>query len=397
MEVLAAGHGCVDACQGAVAAMLPFMIDRLSLSLTAASALVLAATAASSIVQPLFGAYSDRFSAPWLLPGGVVLACAGVAAAGIAPSFPFAFVAILLSGLGVAAYHPEGSRFANYVSGTRRATAMSYFSLGGNVGFALGPLVVTPMMLLAGTPGVSVLLVPGAVIGWMLWRRLPRLLSFRPTQTVLRERRDAGGDSKRAFAGLLVVICSRTFAFYTLLAMVPLYFINVLDTSDAVANTALIAMLAFGAVGTLVGGRLADKIGRRPVLIASLALQAPLLVAMTAVDVVPAVLAAGVFGFVAISSFSVTVVMGQEYMPSRIGLASGLTLGAAIGIGGLAAPFFGLLAEEVGLRATIHVLAVLPAVGALLALALPPAPSRPAVARAGEPPKRLPRTATEAR
>ena len=191
---------------------------------------------------------------------------------------------------------------------------------------------------------------------------------------MLRERRVAGGDAKGAFAALLIVICSRTFAFYTLLAMIPLYFINVLDTSDGIANTALIAMLVFGAVGTLVGGRLADRIGRRPVLIASLALQAPVLVVMTAVDVAPAVLAAGVFGFVAISSFSVTVVMGQEYMPSQIGLASGFTLGAAIGIGGLAAPVFGLLAEDIGLGATIHVLAVLPALGALLALALPPPP-----------------------
>ena len=246
MAALATGHGCVDACQGAVAAMLPFMVHRHGLTLTEASALVLAATAASSIVQPLFGAYSDRISAPWLLPGGVMLACAGVAAAGIAPSYPLVFVAVLLSGLGVAAYHPEGSRFANYVSGTRRATAMSYFSLGGNAGFALGPLAVTPLLLLAGTPGAVAFLLPGALIGWLLWRRLPRLLSFRPAPTALRESRSAVADSWGGFAGLLVVICSRTFAFYTLLALVPLYFITVLETSNAVANTALTAMLVSG-------------------------------------------------------------------------------------------------------------------------------------------------------
>jgi FSR family fosmidomycin resistance protein-like MFS transporter len=375
MAMLASGHGCVDACQGAVPALLPFMVGEHDLSVTAASALVLAATAASTVVQPLFGAYSDRSPAPWLLPAGVVLACAGVAVAAVAPSYPVIFVAVLLSGLGVAAYHPEGSRFANYVSGASRATGMSYYSLGGNIGFALGPLVVTPLLVIFGLPGGLVFLIPGAVMGALLWAELPRLARFQPAAPAAGAVPSRADDVWNGFMQLLIVIALRSFAFYTLLALVPLYFIGVLDASNATANVALTGMLVLGAVGTLVGGRLADRIGRRPVLVASLALQPPLLLAATAVGTVPAMILVAVFGFVAISSFSVTVVMSQEYLPSRLGLASGFSLGAAIGIGGLAAPVFGLIGDELGLRTAVQTLAILPGLGALFALALPLAPA----------------------
>jgi FSR family fosmidomycin resistance protein-like MFS transporter len=373
MLVLASGHACVDACQGAVPALLPFLVDRHGLSFAAASALVLATTVSSALVQPLFGAFSDRISSPWLMPGGVALGCAGVAAAGIAPSYPLVFVAVLLSGLGIAAFHPEGSRFANHISGTRRATGMGYFSLGGNIGFALGPIFVTPVVLIFGLTGTLAFLIPGAVVAWVLRSHLAHLLAFRPAPRPAHEPASRADDSWRGLVGLLVVISSRSFAFYTLLALVPLYFIDVLDTSDATANAALTGMLVAGAVGTLAGGMLADRAGRRPVLVASLLLQTPILITATTVDVGPAMVLFSLFGFVAISSFSVTIVMGQEYLPSRIGLASGFTLGAGVGIGGLAAPVFGWIGDEFGLLTSMQLLAVLPLIGAAVALALPTA------------------------
>ena len=142
-------------CQGAVPALLPFLVAQRGYSYGAASALVLAATVASSIVQPLFGLASDRHSMPWLMPAGLLLAGVGLAVAGLVHPYGLTFAAITLSGLGVAAYHPEASRYANYVSGRRRATGMSLFSVGGNAGFALGPLVVTPLLLLLGPPGTA--------------------------------------------------------------------------------------------------------------------------------------------------------------------------------------------------------------------------------------------------
>src|SRR5436305_3508742 len=151
--VLSAGHACVDMCQGAVPALLPFLVAQRGYSYGAASALVLAATVASSIVQPLFGLASDRRSMPWLMPAGLLVAGIGLAVAGLVHPYGLTFAAITLSGLGVAAYHPEASPYANYVSGRRRATGMSLFSVGGNAGFALGPLVVTPLLLVARPPG----------------------------------------------------------------------------------------------------------------------------------------------------------------------------------------------------------------------------------------------------
>jgi MFS transporter, FSR family, fosmidomycin resistance protein len=373
MFVLAGGHACVDACQGAVPALLPFLVDRHGLSFAAASALVLAATVSSALIQPLFGAFSDRISSPWMMPAGVVVGCTGVAAAGVAPSYPLAFAAIFISGIGVAAFHPEGSRFANHVSGARRATGMSYFAVGGNVGFALGPIFITPMLLIFGPEGTLALLVPGAIVGWLIWSQLPHLLMFRPEQGPAHAPPSRADDSWRGLLGLLAVISFRSFAFYTLLALVPLYFIDVLDTSDATANVALTAMLVAGAIGTLVGGVLADRIGRRPVLVASLLLQPPALIAATEVGVVAAIALVSLLGFAAISSFSLTVVMGQEYLPSRIGLASGFTLGVGVGIGGLAAPVFGWIGDEFGLATSIQLLAVLPLMGAVVAFLLPTA------------------------
>src|SRR5207248_2693672 len=130
-----------------------FLISKNNLSYAAASALVLAATVSSSVIQPLFGHVSDRLSLPWLMPLGPALGGLGVALAGFTSTYALTFAAIVLSGIGVAAFHPEGSRFANYVSGARRASGMSLFSVGGNVGFALGPVLVTPLMLAFGLHG----------------------------------------------------------------------------------------------------------------------------------------------------------------------------------------------------------------------------------------------------
>src|ERR687885_2865376 len=140
MAVLSLGHLCVDLCQGALPALLPFLIAAHHWSYGQASALVLAGTMSSSIIQPLFGHLSDGRSLPWLMPGGVAVAASGIALAGIAGHYALTFAVVVVSGLGVAAYHPEASRFANVVSGSRQATGMSLFSVGGNAGFAAGPI-----------------------------------------------------------------------------------------------------------------------------------------------------------------------------------------------------------------------------------------------------------------
>src|SRR5438067_6320656 len=179
MAALSAGHLFTDVSQGSIPALLPFLIARDHLNYAAASALVLAATISSSVIQPVFGHLSDRISLPWLMPVGPALGGLGVALAGWAPTYPLTFAAIVLSGIGVAAFHPEGSRFANYVSGARRASGMSLFSVGGNVGFALGPVLVTPLLVAFGLHGTAFVLIPTWLMAAVLIAELPRLARFR--------------------------------------------------------------------------------------------------------------------------------------------------------------------------------------------------------------------------
>src|SRR3954469_25089848 len=179
MSVVSAGHMFTDVSQGAVPALLPFLKSDMHLSYAAVSALVLAATVSSSVIQPIFGRYSDRRSLPELMPLGVLCGGLGIAAVGIAPSYALVFLAIVVSGIGVAAFHPEGSRYANYLSGSRRASGMSLFSVGGNLGFALGPVMVTPLLLAFGLHGTLFMAVPAMLMALVLAHELPRLGGFR--------------------------------------------------------------------------------------------------------------------------------------------------------------------------------------------------------------------------
>jgi FSR family fosmidomycin resistance protein-like MFS transporter len=371
MTVLSLGHLSVDLCQGALPALLPFLIAEHGWSYGQASALILAATVSSSIIQPLFGHLSDGRSMPWLMPVGVALAAGGIALAGVAGSYPLTFAVIVASGLGVAAYHPEASRFANYVAGERRATAMSFFSVGGNAGFALGPVFVTPLALVFGLGGTPLVAVLPAAVAALLVRELARLKGFRPAALGDDDASAAEPDQWRPFMRLSAAVAARSVVYFGLMTLVPLYFVDELDASEATANAALTAMLAAGAIGTLIGGRLADRFGRRVVLRTSMALLTPLIVVFLVSSVGVAIASLALIGAATIATFSVTVVMGQEYLPNRLGIASGVTLGLSIGLGGVGAAILGQVADAYGLRTALEVVALLPLPALLLAMTLP--------------------------
>jgi MFS transporter, FSR family, fosmidomycin resistance protein len=371
MAVLSAGHLFTDVSQGSVPALLPFLKSHDHLSLTAASALVLAATISSSVIQPLFGHISDRRSLPWLMPLGPGLGGLGIALAGFAPNYALTFAAIVLSGVGVASFHPEGSRFANYVSGARRASGMSLFSVGGNVGFALGPVLVTPLMLLFGLHGTVFVLVPTWLMVGVLLYELPRLRGFRTDVVDGRVNRGQHPEAWRPFAVLSGVIALRSFVYFGLVTFIPLYYVSVLHAGKTYGNAALSAMLLGGAVGTLVGGPLADRFGRRAVLIGSMLALPPLLTGYLLSGPAMALVFATVAGAATIATFAVTIVMGQEYLPGRLGVSSGVTIGLSIGLGGVGAPLLGLLGDAHGLRAVFVVIAALPLLALALSFALP--------------------------
>jgi len=390
MAVLSTGHMFTDIAQGSIPALLPFLKSEDHLNLAALSALVLAATISSSVVQPLFGHVSDRLSLPWLMPLGPALGGIGVALAGLAPNYGLTFAAVVLSGLGVAAFHPEGSRFANYVSGSRRARGMSLFSVGGNVGFALGPVLVTPLLLTFGLHGTVFVVIPTGLMSLVLLHELPRLKRFRGDVVGGRVQRDEHADDWPPFIRLAGVIALRSFVYFGMVTFIPLYYVGVLHASKALGNSALTAMLLGGASGTLIGGPLADRFGRRAVLVGSMLVTPPLVVAFLLSGPVLALVFAALTGAVTIATFAVTIVMGQEYLPGRIGVASGVTIGLSIGLGGIGAPLLGLIGDAQGLRAVFEVVAVLPFGALALALTLPRRTAREALS--GPTPARRPET-----
>ena len=368
MTALAAGHLGTDFAGGALPALLPFLTERFSLSYTLAAVVVLASTTSSSVVQPLFGLWSDRRGAPWLLPVGVAVAGIGIALAAAAPSYWLVLLLVVVSGLGVAAYHPEGSKFAAYASGQRRASGMSAFSIGGNVGYALGPIIATPLVIWFGLRGGLLLALPCLAIAVAMLLLLPFLRSFVPDRT---GHRQGTGESKpRALVLLLGVIAFRSLAWFGLITFVPLWEVS-LGHSTAYGNHLLALMLLGGGLGTIAAGPLADRFGRRPIVLASLAATAPLIAVFVAVGGVLGTLALCGAGICVIGTFGVTMVMSQEYLPRHIGMASGLSIGLSIGLGGIAVVGLGALADAVDLRAALYVCAAAPLAGLVLALRLP--------------------------
>jgi FSR family fosmidomycin resistance protein-like MFS transporter len=378
MGVLSSGHLFTDLNQGAVAALLPFLISERGLSLAAAGALVFAATVSSSLVQPLFGIFSDRNPIPALMPLGVLLGGFGMALVGVAPSYPLIFASVVVSGVGVAAFHPEAARFANYVSGARRARGMSFFSVGGNAGFALGPLVATPLVLAFGLPGTLFLALPAALMAGVMVAETPRMLLLAPEPAGAKtQEREAAEERWGPFAVMVAVVAVRSFVYFGLVAFVAAYYERVHGASATLGNVALTVMLAAGAVGTLLMGPLADRFGRKAVLAWSMLALAPLVLGFTLAGPYAGMALLALVGAATVGTFGVTVVMGQEYLPGRIGLAAGVTMGLSIGLGGAGAPLLGLLADVGGLRTTMLAIAALPVLGLALALTLPARTSAP--------------------
>src|ERR671919_357055 len=277
MAALSSGHWATDLAQGSLPALLPFLADRFDLSYTMVGALVLAATISSSLIQPAFGLWSAARGALWLLPAGVALAGLGIAFASVAPSYWLVLVGVLASGVGVAAYHPEGSKFASYVSGARRASGMSLFSVGGNVGFALGPLLASFFVITLGLglDGGALIALPGLAVAAMLVYTLRHLAGFAPAPEV-RVAENGSPSQWRGLTVLLAIVGLRSLAHMGLFTFIPLYEIS--RGHGAAYGTRILALfLVAGALGTLLGGPLADRVGRRPVLLGSFVVSPPLI------------------------------------------------------------------------------------------------------------------------
>ena len=373
MALLATAHVSDDLNQSFIPALLPYLIVWRGLSHTEAGTLVLAQAISSSVLQPVIGYVADRRSMPWLIAVGLMLAGGGVALVGFMPTLQLMWIGALISGIGVASFHPEAARFANYVAGAKKATGMRWFAAGGNVGFAVGPIFATAVIAGWGLPGTLAACIPVTVIGIIVLLELRRLRTFIPSHATSRS--GQGADDWVSFGKLSAFVTVRAMAYFGFVAFVPVYVVEVLHGSPAVGDSMLTGFLAAGVLGTLSGGVIADRFGRRVVLFTSTALAAlmtALLVGLThqgnLVLAIPLLL---VTGFVFVASQSAFVVLGQEYLPNRMGLASGVTLGLAVSLGGTFSPVMGAIADAHGISATILAAGGLSVIGALIALTLP--------------------------
>jgi FSR family fosmidomycin resistance protein-like MFS transporter len=363
ITLMAAGHGCVDVYQGAVAALVPFFVSERAYTYAAAAGLVLAASLLSSVVQPLFGALTDRWPMPWLLPVSTLVSGLGVAFCGVIDSYPLTLALVALSGIGVAAYHPESARVARAVSGESH-TAMSWFSLGGNLGFAAAPLMVGAVVAVGGLGASPLLLLP-AVVGSALCVAAVRAVAApRPAGT--RAAPAAGSDDWASFGKLSGSIVCRSIVFVGLSAFISLYAAERSGGGEVAGTTALFVLYLGGAVGTVLGGTLATRWGRIAVVRWSSAIG---ILAVAGVVFVPGPL---MLACVALTSaclyvpFSLSVTLGQDYLPRRVGTASGVTLGLTVSVGGIASPLIGAAADHTSLQVALAPLIALPAVGWLL-------------------------------
>lgn len=372
LPLLIGSHLVDDFYQGAVPALLPFFAAERHYTGLAAGGLTFAATFLSSAVQPVFGWVGDRRRMRWLVGLGLLVAGIGIGLSGVASNYPMTWLAITLAGVGVAAYHPEATRAAREAGG-RSTQAMSWFAVGGNLGVAAAPVVVTPVLVVTGLAGTPLLTVPAALMAVLLGvvglarRRAARAAgaSSAPAAHL------SGRDDWVRMGWLLGVVVLRSAAYLGLATFLVLYLVNDFGASTSVAEPALAVFTGCGAVGTIAGGWLADRWGRVPALRLGYVLAAVGLAVIASAPTVPVVYAGCVLtGLGLYLPFAIHTTLGQDYLPRRVATASGLTTGFSISAGGAFTPLLGLLSDTAGQQVTIAVLIALPLVALLLATRL---------------------------
>ncbi len=362
--VLSFGHLATDIYQGALPGILPFLKAKLSLSYTLAGVILMAANFTSSLTQPVFGYLSDKKEKILLLPLGCVAAGVGLSLLLTPGHYGLVLLLVMLSGLGVAAYHPEGYKTAHFFTGQNKATGMSVFSVGGNLGFALGPVVALAIIMHLGSDALPVmaifalLFLPLFCFNWTSLRTAKPPVEKSPT--------DREGMPRSAFLPLfltIIAVVMRSWTQMGLMTYIPFYYIDYLKGDPWYAGKLVSMFLLGGVAGTILGSILADRWGHQRYLVISLlltSLLAPLImisrgpllfIMLTAV------------GMALISSFTVTIVMAQRLLPQNLGIASGLMVGFAIGVGGLGVTLLGIIADHYGIPAALTTIMALPLLG----------------------------------
>ncbi|MDY6052609.1 MAG: MFS transporter [Anaerovibrio sp.] len=376
---IAAIHFSNDISSGALPAVLPFFVLNYGLDYASMAGLMFASACLSSVIQPLFGFLSDKTSKMWFMPLGVFMTGTSLAIAGFVESYWSIFTAVVFLGIGTAIFHPEAASLVNQVSGSKKGSGMSIFSVGGNGGFGIGPLLAVAVITTFGMHGLAVFGIIGVVMGLVALYVIPRI---KESALEKLEEAEAGNPSPQAsepgtndwhaFGKLTLVTIFRSIVFVGISSFLPIFCIHVLGASPVMGSSTLSIMSISGIVMTLIGGYAADRWGYIKVLRAGLLMLIPFMaIAFFGGNIwwVYAMLLP--IAFAMFITYSPVVVLGQTYLGKNLGVASGITLGIALSAGGVAVPFLGKYGDIYGLESVMMILVIIAALCAFFSFFLP--------------------------
>ena len=370
-------HLLNDTVQALIPAIYPMLKAAFSLSFAQVGLMTLAQQPTASVLQPLVGLYTDRRPMPYSLVIGMAFTLVGLLLLARAPTFDAILVAALLMGIGSAVFHPESSRVARMASGGRLGLAQSVFQVGGNIGTSFGPLLGAFLVLPRGQGSIAwcalLALVAMAVLwkigGWhRAWRQ--QVLAAPAAASSRRRVQVSPRRVGWSLAILAALIFSKYFYLASLSSYYTFYLMEKFHLSVRTSQIELFVFLAAVAVGTILGGPIGDRIGRKLVIWVSILGVLPFTLLLPYASLFWTPVLTVVIGLILASAFSAIVVFAQELVPGRVGLISGVFFGFAFGMGGLGAAVLGQMADVIGIEAVYRLCAFLPAIG-LLAAFLP--------------------------
>jgi FSR family fosmidomycin resistance protein-like MFS transporter len=374
LAILSAGHLVTDVNQGALPALLPFFKEALNLSYTMSGTIVLSSNLTSSIIQPAFGHLSDRRPIGWFLPLAPFIACLGLSVTGFVSHYSLLLLCVILTGVGIAIFHPEGFKTAYYFTGDKKVTGMSIFAVGGNLGIALGPMVAMTLVTFFGLKGTMGLIIPGILIAVILLifnsSTLSTTVESAHKEATKELRKPLTRNQKMSFSLLISIATLRAWTHFGMATYIPFYYINYLKGNPLYAGKLVSTFLLAGALGTLLGAPIADRWGHKKFLLITLALSSPLLLLFYHSSGFMTFVILGVSGMVLISTFALTTVMGQILLPQHLGMASGMMVGFTMSAGGLGVTLLGVIADTWGVPVAMKSIFALPCIAFFLSLLL---------------------------
>ncbi|MGE1063047.1 MFS transporter [Megasphaera paucivorans] len=369
------GHFAADWCQGAIPALLPYFIAVCNLSYQDAATLIFANMLLSSVSQPLFGYYSDKISKPWFIPVGTMMCGVCLTIIAFTTNYWTIFVCAMFSGLGSSIFHPEAALMVNRISGKLKGQALGSFSVGGNAGFAVGPMVAGFCAYAFDIRGLVIFGLVNTVLSAILYVNMPKVLKMAADAEIkdtMAHKNEAKENDWGAFSKLTVVIFARSVGFTICNTFIPIYWITVLHETPANGSLALSILFAMGACITFLGGIMADRFGFIRIMRSSFLLMIPAMFFFTnSTNVWLSTLLLIPVAFSLFAPYSPIVVLGQTYLSKNVGLASGVTLGLSTTMGGLISPLVGWGADQWGVSAALQILWVVAVFGAIFAFLAP--------------------------